>query len=325
MALSDKTRYNLKLKALKMLYNDNCTLSEIASALNISRVTLNKLIEEAKSDGMVRIEVVDVRNTGKNFSTEIELYKKFNLKNVILTDCSGLDVEGTNAKIARNAAEVLDRYITSKMTIGTTWGNTIKNITTMVSERQNLKGVTVCSLVGATNNPNISFQPTIVAQKLAEKLHATLKINTAPFLCSSASLCSQLKKEPHIASILNSVSTNDINLVGIGTTPDYGLTSPDGMPYTQKTIDELKAAGAVGDIGGVFYDIEGKTCKVNFNSRIVTINLNDLKKHNMVIAAAGGKGKEKAILGALKGGFIDILITDLQTANRVLDLYEEKE
>ena len=322
MAISDNTRYSLKLKALKMLYNGNYSHTEIAKSLNISRVTLNKLLEEAKKDGMVRIEVVDVRNTGNNFSTEIELCKKFKLKNVVLTDCSGLDEETTNAKIARNAAEIFDRYIGNKMSVGLTWGSTIKAMTSMVSERQNLNGITVYSMVGATENSNISFQPTIIAQKLAEKLHATLKINTAPFLCSSASLCKQLKNEPHIAKVLKTANTNDINIVGIGKTPSIGLKTPNGTTYNQKTIEELRECGAVGDIGGIYFDINGKICKTDINNRAVSINLNDLKKHDMVIGVGGGKGKERSILGALRGGFIDVLVTDLQTANRVLELYD---
>lgn len=325
MALSDNERYTLKLKALRMLYNDNFSQTEIAEALNISRVTLNKLLEEAKNDGMVRIDVIDIRNTGRNLSAEIELYKRFNLRNVILTDCTDLDEEKTNLKIAKVAAEVFDRYITNDFSIGVTWGRTTKNVATMISERQNLRNVTVYSLVGTTCDSTDAIQSSVVAQIIAQKLHGSVKIVTAPFLCSNAKLCKELKNEAQISYVLNSVKSNDINIVGIGRSPERGMKSLNTLPLNEEEINELADANAVGDIGGNFFDINGKPCKANINNRIVTISLDDLRKHNLVMGVGGGKGKARAILGALRGGFIDVLVTDVETAGRVLELCEEND
>ena len=323
MALSDSERYTMKLKALKMLYQDNYSQTEIAKALNISRVTLNKLIEEAKKDGMLRIDVVDIRESGKNFSTEIELYRRFNLKNVVITDCTGLDEEKTNTRIARNAADIFDRYINNDMSIGVTWGRTIKIMGTMISERQSLRNITVYSMVGGVSNVSTAIQSPTVAQAFANKLHGELYIVTAPFLCSTAKLCSELKKEEQVSKVLNSVKTNDINIVGIGSSPEKNQKTLNVLPLGENEIKEVYEAGAVGDIGGNFYDINGNPCKANLNSRIVTIRLEDLKNHHMVIGVGGGKGKEKSVLGALRGGFIDILVTDLETAERVLELADK--
>ena len=62
MSIREDERYYLKLKALYYLYTKGLTQTEIAKMLNISRVTLGKLLEEARAEGMVRVEIVDVRN-----------------------------------------------------------------------------------------------------------------------------------------------------------------------------------------------------------------------------------------------------------------------
>ncbi len=324
MALSDNERYTMKLKALKMLYQDNYSQTEIAQALNISRVTLNKLIEEAKKDGMVRVDIIDIRDTGKNFSVEIELYKRFNLKNVVITDCTGLDEDQTNMRIARNAADIFDRYISNNMSIGVTWGRTMKTMGTMISERQNLKNIVINSMVGGVSNVTTAIQSPTVAQAFANKLHGELYVVTAPFICSSAKLCAEIKKETQVHSVLESAKTNDINIVGIGASPEKGQKTLNVLPFNEEEIKEIYEAGAVGDIGGNFYDINGKPCKANINNRIVTISLEDLREHQMVIGVGGGKGKEKAVYGALKGGLINVLVTDLQTAKKVLELADKE-
>ena len=173
MALSDNERYTMKLKALKMLYQDNYSQTEIAQALNISRVTLNKLIEEAKKDGMVRVDIIDIRDTGKNFSVEIELYKRFNLKNVVITDCTGLDEDQTNMRIARNAADIFDRYISNNMSIGVTWGRTMKTMGTMISERQNLKNIVIYSMVGGVSNVTVTHATVVTPITIRSCCHAS--------------------------------------------------------------------------------------------------------------------------------------------------------
>ena len=73
MSIHEDERYYLKLKALYYLYTRGLTQTEIAKMLNISRVTLGRLLEEARAEGMVRVEIVDVRNMLSLLRAEEEL------------------------------------------------------------------------------------------------------------------------------------------------------------------------------------------------------------------------------------------------------------
>ena len=54
--------------------------------------------------------------------------------------------------------------------------------------------------------------------------------------------------------------------------------------------------------------------------RIVGIELDALRGIEQVIGVAGGEAKAEAILGALRGGRVNVLVTDDAAAQRVLDL-----
>ncbi|NOK59919.1 MAG: sugar-binding transcriptional regulator [Chloroflexi bacterium AL-W] len=58
------------------------------------------------------------------------------------------------------------------------------------------------------------------------------------------------------------------------------------------------------------YDINGRLLDTDLNKRVIGIGLETLRSIETVVAVAGGQEKVKAILGAIRGKYIDILITD---------------
>ena len=73
-----------------------------------------------------------------------------------------------------------------------------------------------------------------------------------------------------------------------------------------------------------FFNIKGEKVDCDLHKRIVAFPIEDLRKMQNVIGLAGGKDKVEAILGAIHGGFIKILITDEETAKSVLNLEKNK-
>ena len=58
--------------------------------------------------------------------------------------------------------------------------------------------------------------------------------------------------------------------------------------------------------------------------RVISISPKDLMKHKMVIGVAGGNEKIDAIFGALRGGYLKVLITDEDTATELLEASGEQ-
>ena len=69
-----------------------------------------------------------------------------------------------------------------------------------------------------------------------------------------------------------------------------------------------------------FIDKDGKLVDTEVDSRLVSVPLSTLKELENVIGVAAGKHKVPAIHAALTGGYLDILITDEETAGQLCRL-----
>ena len=83
---------------------------------------------------------------------------------------------------------------------------------------------------------------------------------------------------------------------------------------TYEDLEKIKKNGAIGEILGRFYDINGKRVKTELDRRIIGLDLEDIKKIENVIGVSGGEKKVEPLLGAIRGKYIDTLITDEETA-----------
>ncbi len=86
--------------------------------------------------------------------------------------------------------------------------------------------------------------------------------------------------------------------------------------------DHIRATGAVGDICGQHYSLTGEWLDIDVNRRVVGISLDNLARIETVIGVAGSSRKGAAILGALRGRYVNVLITDDQAARKLLALHE---
>ena len=92
-----------------------------------------------------------------------------------------------------------------------------------------------------------------------------------------------------------------------------------GTIMSQQILDELKAAGAVGDISLRFFDEKGSIVRHPINESVIGLNAASIRKIPRVIAIAGGPEKKQAVRGALNSGLIDVLITDYETGMNLLE------
>ena len=318
MSFSEDQRYYLKLKALSSLYEEGLSKTNIAKNLKISRVTLDKLLEEAKSEGMIKYEIVDVRGQMRIIQTEKEMRERFGLHDIRLVDTGQADEASAVNRIAQEGAAYVSQILKSNMRIGLTWGRTLSSMINELNPNPQILGLTVYTLVGGASTSS-NFQPNLLAQRFINKYDGQAIVMTAPFMFQREELCAEVKKEPSIAQILRASRDVDLTLVGIGEEPEEGAERLSDYPFDKEMIAQLVKASAVGDICGNFFDINGKLCDTPLRNRIVSIDINELLSHRLVVGMGGGKKKIRSILGALHGGYLDVLITDLNTALHVLE------
>ena len=82
----------------------------------------------------------------------------------------------------------------------------------------------------------------------------------------------------------------------------------------------LKMQGAEGDLLCHFIDQNGDLLETPLEERLISAPLSTLKQLNNVIGVAAGDNKVNAIRAALRGQYLDILVTDDRTARQLLGM-----
>ena len=112
----------------------------------------------------------------------------------------------------------------------------------------------------------------------------------------------------------------DIALLGVGSTKPEYCSLFQGNHITDKDLVRIANSNAVGDVSGYYFDTDGNQTDVDFHKRIIGIDLDDLLNIPIRLGVAGNEEKAEAILGAIRGGYINFLITDSITATRILEI-----
>jgi DNA-binding transcriptional regulator LsrR (DeoR family) len=304
-------------RVASLYYDQDKTQQEIATELNITRSAISKLLTEARREGIVEIKV----HYPWRSSAELEamLRSTFGIADakVLLRDNKSYDEVVKGLGIL--AAEYLNSILRPDIRIGLSWGTALYQ---MISALQpvNLPDAEVVQLLGATGAENNPTDGPLLAQLLANRLNCTGRFLHAPLIVESEAAYNAIRQDRNIQKALQLAREVDVAFVGIGSTdPELYSLARAGYVSTSE-IDELRVQGAVGDICAHHFSIDGRILEIGINRRIVGISIEDMETIPRVVGVAGGKKKAETILGALRGGYVDVLITDEEAALNVLQM-----
>jgi len=126
-------------------------------------------------------------------------------------------------------------------------------------------------------------------------------------------------QDPSIGDVMKSWKELDLALVGIGSLAPSPLLRQSGNALTQAEQDQLRNAGAVGDVCLRFFDTSGATVKTPLDERVMSITPADLMQVPRRVGVAGGASKYRAIRAALRGAWVNVLVTDLDTGRALVE------
>jgi DNA-binding transcriptional regulator LsrR (DeoR family) len=309
------------VRAAWLYYHEGLTQAEIATLLRVSRPSVANLLARAREEGVVTISL---RADYLSSLTLAKIFKEqFGLKDVLVVPTPpSADTSSIHQSLGKAGALYLEKTLNPGDVLATAWGAAMLEVALALS------GVTVDNLTIAQSLGGLStadsFNPNRVASIMADKLGARVYHLYVPAVVESVAVRDILLRDPSIRSAFEVAKAATSVMLGIGKVSHDATVVRAGF-ITPIQIDELKAKGAVGDIAGRFFDVDGKPVVTELNERIIALSLEDIKTMNPVIAVVGGKDKVKPILGALRGGYIDVLILDERTAKDVLTLDKQKE
>jgi DNA-binding transcriptional regulator LsrR (DeoR family) len=157
-----------------------------------------------------------------------------------------------------------------------------------------------------------------LTRRFADLLSGTATWLPAPGAVGSPEAKQVMLKDRYVLEAMALFASISVALVGIGATEPSKVLAASGNVFSTRELESLAARGAVGDICLRFFDADGAPVVGPLNERVIAIELEELRRVPRIVGVAGGKRKTAAIRGALQGRWINVLITDRATAERLV-------
>lgn len=301
---------DLVVRAAWLYHGDRLTQAEVAKRLFVSRQTVGRLLEAARAQGVVRIEI-DARCLAA-LDLATRLRDTFGLADAIVVpqdDDSPKPAGRVNERVAAALAAYVRRYLHPGAVVGVGWGDTVARALAQLSA-ESLEGVTLASAAGSIS---------AISQSLAgdSKVAQHLRVVPAPLVASSPEAARVLRDEAAVREVLDLASSATVTLTGIGSA-GCDASAVRSRVVTAEEVSSFAAMGAVGDMLGEWFDATGRIVSAATSSRRIGLGLEQLRTMPNVVAVAGGTHKAEAVLGAIRGKFVKVLVTDESTAEELL-------
>jgi len=306
------------LRAAWHYYKDELTQDEIARRLAVSRASVGRMLDRARKIGLVSISI----NAKYLASYELSerLATSFGLTDALVVpdfDDHQLSQRAVNDRLGLGGAHYLGTRPRQGTSIGVGWGDTVSRViaATDLAAAGPLHMVT---LTGGVDGYLHALAATRGDGEDGQHDLLTASVIPSPIVASTPTLAAALRAEPTIQQVLELARNLPYAIVGVGTpAPDSTLVRNGYLSSTDARV--LAGRGIVGDILGQFFDIGGKVLDLPIHERRIGIDLADLRTIGCVVGVAGGAAKIDAILGALHGGYLNVLVTNEAVARELLN------
>lgn len=296
---------SLMAKAAWYYYHEGLTQAQISDMLGLSRMKVIKLLDRATRAGIIQFRFR--HDSEKRLEAEQQLASRFSLKDCFVVPAS-LSPEDANENIAKAASMYIGGRVSGESFINIGYGDTTSRVLNHLAIDAE-RSLSCVSLTGGVSH----YLPNARASVFNSKLY----LIPTPLLVSSAEVATAMKAEKSVRDVLDLVPLSSLSVVGVGAMNDKATVLMSGV-LTSNDFLLLKRNGAVGDILSHFINENGEPVSTDLERRTMSTSLETVKSLSNVIGVAAGLAKAEAIRAVLRGGYLDVLITDEPTAEALL-------
>jgi len=316
--MSRQDELRLMAKVARMYYVQGIRQQGITERLQIHQSTVSRLLKRARQANLVRFSVTVPQ--GIYSDLEDQLAAAFSLIDAVV-----IDSPDDEESLVRDLGTAMAYYVETTVKPGTkigisSWSRSLFAMVDALHPGEYGKGGKVVQILGGVGNLSPQQEAMYLAQRFAAVIGASPVLLQAPAVVGSAEARRVLSREPLICETVKHFEHLDLALVGIGAAEPSKLLAKSGNVFSREERAELSRLGAVGDICFRYFDAQGAAIKSPLMQRVIGIEPAFLKKIGRVVGVAGGQRKTKAILAALRGKWINLLITDRKTAEDLLSM-----
>lgn len=310
----DETRLHLMTRVAWMYFIEGLKQEEVANALGLSRIKVNRLLAAAREEGVVNIDIRGIGGFREDMTQRLR--ETFALDEVHIVPRAASQ-EAAVAAVGFALGSYLNDKLSDGMTVGIASGRSAHAVVNGLRP-QACPSLNVVGLKGCLSNEGMIVPHETVA-RLAFVLNANAYQLAAPSYARNAEEYRLFTGLPIIARVLERAKNADIALLTASRVVEDGGLVGYGF-ITADEVRSLRAAGAVAGVLGVLIDADGQAVDHPLNRRQIGLDLDDLRRIPNVILSCAGTGKEVPLRAALRAGLSKVLFTDEETAERVLSL-----
>jgi len=302
----------LTASVARRYYLDGRSKVEIAEEFALSRFKVARLLDDARSSGLVRIEighpgVVDVELSAR-------LMEALGLTHCVVTDTPDDHPATLREHLAAAAAELLTEIVTPDDVLGLSWA---RSVSAMAAELRVLAPVPVVQLTGALARPGADDSSIELVREVARVGGGPAYFFYAPMAVSDPVTARALRGQPEVARAFGLIGSVTKAVAGVGAWEPEQSTLYDATGEAE--CDELRAAGVCAEVSGVLIDDTGEPVSAPLTERMIGITAAQMRAVPEVIGIVYGLAKARAVSAAVRGGYVDSLVTHSTLATALID------
>lgn len=302
----------LKARAAWHYYVEGLTQERISELLGVGRIKVHRILSAAREEGVVQFRI---RESVVNcIQLEKRLQERFGLAHAVVVP-SASDSRNAPRLIGHAAAAYLGDRLNAGDVIALGWGRTLKFAIGELP-RRTIQHATVVSMLGGLTRAQ-PLNPTESAWELAEKIGADCFLLPVPVYADEPAQRDAFMSQRSVQDVVMRARRANLAVLSVGSITDDSPISGYGF-IRPSEFEELKEAGAVGDLLCYFIDAEGRPIDHDVNRRVCAYPLDDMRDIRNIVLVSGGTEKVAVLRAALARVGVSVLITDEDAARGLL-------
>jgi DNA-binding transcriptional regulator LsrR (DeoR family) len=292
-------------------YFDGASKSEIAAELGLSRFKVARILEQARSSGLVRIELHYEGEIDVDLS--VRLAARLGVRRCLVTGTPDEDQTQLRTALGRVASGLLAEMATPEDVLGMAWSRTLMAMSAALTS---LAPCAVVQLSGALSLPDVDESSIELVRQVAQIAGGAAYCFYAPMIVPEAETARSLRAQTELARAMERFRDLTIAMVCLGAWIPGHSTVGDAVGADEFQADLERGARA--EVCGVQIDETGAPMRTPLSQRLISIPPEQLRAVPEIIAVAHGVAKADAIRAAVRGGFVTTLVTHASLAAELL-------
>ena len=307
----DEIERDLLARIARRFYLEDKSKTELAAAFRMSRFRIARLLEQARAEGIVKIEIEGTVLVEEELSTKLAAHLR-------LDDCivvaAGETEDDDRNRMARAAAMYITGQTLRGDVVGFSWGRTLVALGEYLD---NLSACTVLQLTGTVGN-DLTQSPVEVIRRIADRAGVETVAVFSPLFAATGDAARLLREDPAIHRAMALYDRLSLAVLSVGSW-DPPITQLSGF-FSPDDRRELTDQGARAEMAGIFVRDDGSLVESAIQERRISVSVSELLGTPRVLAVAGSVEKVAAIAAVARSGLVTALVTDDRAAAALLQV-----